>query len=122
LSAGDQEGALRVTLAITPSDSCIVGTVLDELCHHCLVVVPILPILGVWDIDGVVLVAFWVVGDKSDWGFIGVIVEGGSLMFIVNGAFFIDDGEGLDGKLWGKTNGGDGVIIRHGMGDKGDRG
>jgi hypothetical protein len=108
-SSGDWEGALRVTLAITPNDSHIVGTVLDVLHHHRLAVVLILPIFGVGDIDGVVLAAFEVIGDEPNWGFINFVIGVGGVVLIVDGAFLLltEEGKGSDGKLGGKTDGGD---------------
>jgi hypothetical protein len=123
-STRDWEGALRVTSAITPNDSHIVGIVLDVLCHHCFVVVPILPILGVGDIDGVILLALRVVEDEPNWRLVSVVVRMGGVMFMVNGAFFllINEGNGSDGKLWGEANGGDQIVVWCGIGDGGYRG
>ena len=78
---------MRVTSAVTPSDSRIVGTILDEPCHHRFVVVPVVVVVGVWDVDGVVLAAFWVIGDKADWCFVDFIVEVRGFVFVVDGAF-----------------------------------
>ena len=113
---------MRVTSTVTPSDSCIVGTVLDEPCHHRLVVVPVMIVLGVWDVDGVIVTAFWVVRDEADWCFVDFVVEVGGFVFIVDGAFFVWEWYGPNGKLWGETDGGDGVVVGGDIGNGGDRG
>ena len=102
---------MKVTSAVTPNDSRIVGTVLDVFCHHHLVVVPILPVLGIGDIDGVILAAFGVVGDKANWSFIDFVVEVGGVVFIIDGTLLFWEGYGSDGELGGETNRGDGVVV-----------
>ena len=117
---------MRVTSAITPSDSHIVRTVLDVLCHHRLAVVPILPVLGVGDVDGVVLVAFRVIGDEPNWGFVGVVIGVGGVVLVVDSAFlfFICERKGSFGEVRGKfkADTGEGVIEGCGIGTRGDRG
>ena len=113
---------MRVTSTVTPSDSCIVGTVLDEFCHHRLVVVPVVIVVGVWDVDGVILAAFRVVGDEADWCFVDFVVGVRGFVFVIDGAFDLRERCGSNGKLRGKTNGGDGVVVGCNIGDGGDRG
>ena len=95
---------MRVTSTVTPSDSRIVGTVLDEPCHHRLVVVPVVIVLGVWDVDGVIVTAFWVVRDEADWCFVDLVVGVRGFVFVVDGAFPIWEGYCSYGKLRGKTD------------------
>ena len=79
-------------------------------------------VVGVWDVDGVIVAAFWVVGDETDWCFVDLVVGVGGFVFIVDGAFSVWKGYGSNCELWSEANGGNGVAIGRCIGNGGDRG
>ena len=96
----DGDGAVWVCLAIASSNSEIFGVILNIVGHdHWLLFIP-LPILGVGDIDQVVVSAFRVIDNEADrWSII--VVRGFCDSVVVNGAVFVIfwEWDGVDGEL-----------------------
>ena len=70
----DGDGFLWVCLAITSSNTEIVGAIVDITGHHHRSFLVPLPILGVWDVDGVVVTTFRVVDNETDRCVVSIIL------------------------------------------------
>ena len=107
LSNVDRDGLLWVCLAITSSDTEIVGAVMDIAGHHHRFFFIPFPILGVGDVDGVVMATVRVVDNEADrcvvsiiLGFVGDPIEVNTTEGDAECIVLWEWG-GTDGKLWG---------------------